>query len=202
MKPLEQQFIDIAKKHKDAWLDIDPAQSEHTSLNRHMEAAISECLALHALNWQAANETLRHERDLAKDELAEAKEAWAKEREELELKADMAGYESNVYLRGQDDGVAGVVGRWREALNDPYPKPGVMNEPLESLYRHTENLRAELVQLNFALGLARKDRERLNWLEKNANFIEVGHGDISPDRASIDSAVSDSARQREKEEGL
>ncbi len=34
----------------------------------------------------------------------------------------------------------------------------------------------------------RLDKERLDWLEKHANFIEVGHGDISPTRAEIDLA--------------
>lgn len=34
------------------------------------------------------------------------------------------------------------------------------------------------------------DARRLDWLEKHANFIEVGHGDISPTRQAIDAAMS------------
>jgi hypothetical protein len=45
------------------------------------------------------------------------------------------------YWRGQDEAVAGVAERWEQALTEPYPKAGVMNEPLEGLYRRTEELR-------------------------------------------------------------
>ncbi len=67
--------------------------------------------------------------------------------EDLELKADMAGYESAVYLRGQDSGVHGVAERWRQALEAPIPNPGVMSEPLEGLYRRTEALRTALREI-------------------------------------------------------
>jgi hypothetical protein len=45
------------------------------------------------------------------------------------------------YWQGHDDAVRGVAMRWEEALTAPIPAPGVMNEPLESLYRRTEALR-------------------------------------------------------------
>lgn len=35
----------------------------------------------------------------------------------------------------------------------------------------------------------RKDNARLDWLERNANFIEVGHADIGATRAAIDEAM-------------
>jgi hypothetical protein len=48
------------------------------------------------------------------------------------------------YWAGQDDGVMGAAQRWQEALTNPIPKPGVMQEPLETLYRQTEALRLDL----------------------------------------------------------
>lgn len=54
--------------------------------------------------------------------------------------AYMAGLQRGKDL-GHDEAVRGVAMRWEEALTEPIPAPGVMNEPLESLYRRTEALR-------------------------------------------------------------
>jgi hypothetical protein len=53
------------------------------------------------------------------------------------------------YWQGHDVAVHGVAERWEQALTRPIPAPGVMNEPLESLYRRTESVRAALA---WALG--------------------------------------------------
>lgn len=45
------------------------------------------------------------------------------------------------YWQGHDVAIAGVAERWQQALTSPIPAPGVMSEPLESLYRRTEALR-------------------------------------------------------------
>lgn len=42
---------------------------------------------------------------------------------------------------------------------------------------------AEVAQL-------RKDKIRLDWLEAHANFIEIGHNDISATRDGIDEAMN------------
>lgn len=57
------------------------------------------------------------------------------------------------YWAGQDEGAAGVSGRWEEALTKPIPKAGVMREPLECLYRRTEALRSRAERLAAATGL-------------------------------------------------
>lgn len=61
--------------------------------------------------------------------------------EDQEMELTAADILSPAYWRGHDMAVAGVAGRWEEALTDPMPKPGVMHEPLETLYRRTEALR-------------------------------------------------------------
>jgi hypothetical protein len=55
-----------------------------------------------------------------------------------------AEFYSAEYWKGHDDAVRGVAKRWEEALTAPIPKAGVMNEPLESLYRRTEALRTAI----------------------------------------------------------
>lgn len=68
--------------------------------------------------------------------------------------------ENNVnYWYGQDDGVRGACLRWQEALTNPMPKVGKMQEPLESLYRRTETLRQErdTAVSDLALVLGRND---------------------------------------------
>lgn len=52
-----------------------------------------------------------------------------------------AEFYSKEYWQGHDAAVHGVAMRWEQALTAPIPAPGVMNEPLESLYRRTEALR-------------------------------------------------------------
>jgi hypothetical protein len=66
--------------------------------------------------------------------------------ERLTLELEVCKHdESNAqYWAGQDDGCLGAAGRWQEALTNPMPKPGVMQEPLETLYRQTEALRRDL----------------------------------------------------------
>jgi hypothetical protein len=59
-------------------------------------------------------------------------------------KLEDAEFHSAEYWKGHDDAVRGVAKRWEEALTDKIPKAGVMNEPLESLYRRTEALRTAI----------------------------------------------------------
>lgn len=65
--------------------------------------------------------------------------------ENLQLELDCAKRnEATVtYWQGMEDGMKGAATRWAEALTEPIPKAGTMQEPLESLYRHTEKLRQE-----------------------------------------------------------
>jgi predicted nuclease with TOPRIM domain len=67
-----------------------------------------------------------------------------KELETAQMDAAVAGTETGAFWKGHDEAVAGVAGRWRAALEDPIPKSGAMNEPLESLYRRTEALRTKI----------------------------------------------------------
>lgn len=68
--------------------------------------------------------------------------------------------ENNVnYWYGQDDGVRGACLRWQEALTNPVPKPGIMQEPLEKLYRQTEALRQDLDRAQKDLLLVRGQRD-------------------------------------------
>lgn len=60
---------------------------------------------------------------------------------DLQLQLSVAGTNTAAYFAGQDAAFAGIVERWTQALSDPIPKAGVMNEPLEGLYRRTEELR-------------------------------------------------------------
>jgi len=41
-----------------------------------------------------------------------------------------------------------------------------------------------------------EDTLMLDWLEKHANFIEVGHGDISPDRQALRAAMAHAGEQK------
>jgi hypothetical protein len=66
---------------------------------------------------------------------------------ELEMSLAVAGTETAAYFKGCDETLAGIAGRWKESLEEPIPKPGVMNEPLESLYRRTEQLRQRIKEL-------------------------------------------------------
>lgn len=73
--------------------------------------------------------------------------------------------ENNVnYWYGQDDGVRGACQRWQEALTNPMPKPGIMQEPLEKLYRQTEALRRELASMQSTLALVSGQRDGYAWL--------------------------------------
>lgn len=58
----------IARRHIEAWLEAEPPAS--VSLIEHVEAAIREGMARRDDLWRDGNSTLRHERDLARDELA------------------------------------------------------------------------------------------------------------------------------------
>lgn len=57
------------------------------------------------------------------------------------------------YWAGQDEATAGVCKRWEEALTNPIPKAGVMQNPLEYLYRRTEALRTRADRLAAATAL-------------------------------------------------
>lgn len=63
---------------------------------------------------------------------------------QLELDCTKRNEATVTYWQGMEDGAMGVCQRWQEALTDPIPKAGVMQEPLESLYRQTEALRLDL----------------------------------------------------------
>jgi len=71
------------------------------------------------------------------------------------------------YWEGHDEAVAGVAGRWEEALTCPIPKAGVMQEPLESLYRKTEELRAQLA--------AERERTKKECMEALKTYYGTGH---------------------------
>lgn len=67
---------------------------------------------------------------------------------ELEMERDAGDMNSQAYWRGQDAGVAGVSGRWREALEEAIPKPGTLGDKqLEALYRSTVKLRLRITEL-------------------------------------------------------
>lgn len=51
------------------------------------------------------------------------------------------------YWSGHDSAVAGVSLTWENALSGSSHKPGVMREPLETLYRRTWALREEITKL-------------------------------------------------------
>ena len=70
-------------------------------------------------------------------------------RRNRELECTLASYDIDdaAYYRGQEDGVRGAAMRWRHALHDPIPASGVMNSPLEALYRETEALRLRVAEL-------------------------------------------------------
>jgi len=73
--------------------------------------------------------------------------------------------ENNVnYWYGQDDGVRGACLRWQEALTNPMPKLGVMQQPLEALYRLTEALRRDLATVQSNLALVTGQRDGYAWL--------------------------------------
>ena len=74
-------------------------------------------------------------------------ERLTRERDEALMQASVAGTETGAYWKGHDEAMHGVATRWQEALERPIPAPGAMNEPLESLYRRTERLRAALEPL-------------------------------------------------------
>ena len=44
--------------------------------------------------------------------------------------------------------------------------------------------------LESQLAALQQDKARLDWLEANANFIEVGHSDIGATRADIAAALA------------
>lgn len=84
--------------------------------------------------------------------LARAEKA-ERERDNAFLQEAVSGTETGAYWKGHDEAVAGVAGRWREALDDPMPKVGVMSEPLEGLYRRTEALRKSLDNIIASMAL-------------------------------------------------
>lgn len=69
------------------------------------------------------------------------------ERDDLKLQLSVVNTDKAAWWEGHDKAIAGAAMRWKQALETPIPKPGVMNEPLESLYRATEFLRARLTEL-------------------------------------------------------
>lgn len=92
--------------------------------------------------------------------MSQAPDNWASEMqalqdqiENLQLELDCAKRnEATVtYWQGMEDGVMGACQRWEEALTHGIPKPGCMQEPLESLYRRTEALRQENAALQGAV---------------------------------------------------
>ena len=115
--------------------------------------------------------------------------------ERLTLELEVCRHdESNVqYWAGQDDGVRGVCLRWTEALSNPIPKAGVMQEPLESLYRQTEKLRQELATTVSDLALARGQNDGyLILLQRVAAAVEQHWAPHDP----ISSGVRDGLLER------
>lgn len=69
------------------------------------------------------------------------------ERDDLKLQLSVVNTDKAAWWEGHDKAIAGAAMRWKQALETPIPKPGVMNKPLESLYRATESLRARIAEL-------------------------------------------------------
>lgn len=83
--------------------------------------------------------------------------------ENLQMALSVSGMETEAYHAGENAAFAGVTERWEQALKDPIPKTGVMNDPLESLYRRTEDLRRKLELANeFILGCSESAGGMLN----------------------------------------
>lgn len=78
---------------------------------------------------------------------------------QLELECARRNEAAATYWQGQDDGVRGAAIRWAEALTAEMPKAGVMQEPLESLYRRTEVLRHDLACAIGDIALLRGQRD-------------------------------------------
>jgi hypothetical protein len=101
-------------------------------------------LALEALQnpWKAGPDGVADAITAIKDVL-EAHKALMSQSDGAQPEQEYTGAEfySKEYWQGHDDAVRGVAMRWEQALTAPIPKAGVMNEPLESLYRRTEALR-------------------------------------------------------------
>lgn len=88
-------------------------------------------------------ETIKSNRDWH----ASHAERLRKKADDLELQLSMCNYETAAWWEGNDAGVFGVMGLWKQALNDSIPKPGKISyEPLETLYRQTEALRTSREQ--------------------------------------------------------
>lgn len=83
------------------------------------------------------------------------------------------GEDSIEWWHGNDAGVAGAALRWEEALTEPIPKPGVMREPLESLYRRTEALRDSLARVTGEL----EDTKTRNWCEMVQRYAKGPESD-------------------------
>lgn len=108
-------------------LDIDQWHGQTGSAVRNYASACSEDNEEESSELlETINTLLRRGRDAILD---------------LQLQLSVAGTNTAAYFAGQDAAFAGIVERWTQALSDPIPKAGVMNEPLEGLYRRTEELR-------------------------------------------------------------
>lgn len=74
---------------------------------------------------------------------------------------DIADQDTLIYWRSHDEACAGVAERWRQALEDPIPNPGVLgDETLEALYRRTEALRASLATERAAIAALSQQLQR------------------------------------------
>lgn len=67
-------------------------------------------------------------------------EPFKKKIEQLEMDLTILNTEKAAYYEGQDNGVQGVLNRWREALATKFRKSGAMSGEVEILYRQTEGL--------------------------------------------------------------
>jgi len=129
------------------WI-IDPVAGRNPSSNR---AERIFAISGRDDQWRSA---LRADRTVA-DALREQLRKAERERDEAQMALSARYDVSKAWWAGNDAGAAGVADCWRRAIEEPYPKPGVMSEPLESLYRKTEALRAKLTAAESHLALLR-----------------------------------------------
>lgn len=70
----------------------------------------------------------------------------------LHLDAAIAGTETGQYWKGSDDGYAGTMMRWEQALTMPIPATGTLgDEKMQRLYQKTEGIRTMAQKLAEAL---------------------------------------------------
>ncbi len=69
------QIQSIAERHLSEWCASPPGMERQPTLRRHFIEAMAEAATEERKAWQAGNGTLRHERDVAQNELAAVRAA-------------------------------------------------------------------------------------------------------------------------------